>query len=86
MRDGVKTTLDAYFEDLQANRVISDWLVVCDLTNNTVTANNVPGSIALGKLRASVKVVYLSIVEQLDVSIEGGQAVQITRVSTTSAV
>lgn len=79
-RAGAKATLDAFFSDLQQNGAIDDWLVTLDLTNNS------PTSIAQGKMKAYVKVVYLSVIEQLIVAVEGGQSVQITKVSTTSVI
>ena len=79
-RSEVKTELDAFLDDLVTNGALDDFLVTCDLTNNS------PTTIAQGKLKVKIKAVYLSIVEELDVDIEGGQTVQITRVSTTSAI
>ncbi|NMM21842.1 MAG: phage tail protein [Rhodoferax sp.] len=72
-------TLAAFLEAMKGQRQIDDYSVQCDLGNNT------PNRIALGYLQADVKVRYLSVVEKLLVNMEGGQSVQVSRLSTVSA-
>ena len=48
-------------------------------------SNNLPQRVALGYMQADVKVIYLSVIEYLLVSMEVGQTVQITRQTQTFA-
>ena len=79
-RAEAKATLDAYFADLKTNGAIADFLVTLDTTNNTLV------NIAAGKMQADILVQYASVVEKIIANVQGGQSVQITRVSTSSAV
>lgn len=82
-RRRAKTTLDAFFANLQQQGMIGTpdglgdgWQVVLDNSNNPFQR------VALGYMQADVKVTYLSVIEFLLVNIEGGQSVEITRRST----
>lgn len=79
-RRRAKTTLDAFFANLQQQGLIGTpsgrgdaWQVVLDDSNNPFNR------VALGYMQADVKVTYLSVIEFFLVNIEGGQSVQITR-------
>jgi len=77
-----KATLDAFFFNLFQQGMIgtsdgsNPWQVTLDKTNNPQSR------VALGYMQADVKVVYLSVIEYLLVNVEGGQSVQIARLST----
>ena len=79
LRSQCKQTLDNFLEAMMPSNpqaddgMIEDHLVVCDESNNP------PNRRGMGWLTATVQVRYLSIVEYLQVSLEGGQTVQITR-------
>lgn len=83
-----KATLDAFFANLAAPSValpdgmINDWQVVLGLGAGT---NNPLSRTALGYLQADVQVQYQAILEFFIVNLQGGQSVQITRVSTSPA-
>ncbi|WP_238180452.1 phage tail sheath C-terminal domain-containing protein, partial [Methylobacterium haplocladii] len=72
-RARASATLNAFLGSLQGEKMIDDFQVICDLSNNPVNR------IAAGYLKAAVKVVYLAVVEYFLIDIEGGQTVQITR-------
>lgn len=79
-----KATLDAYFDNLWKNNLIGTsnqntvpWNVVLDNSNNPQT------QVALGLMVCSIQAIFLSIIEKFLVNIEGGQSVQISRLSTT---
>jgi hypothetical protein len=74
-RAAVKGTIDAFLLNLKDNGMIDDYQVICDKSNNS------DASIALGYLQVKVKVIYMSVVEYLIVSLEGGQSVTITKVA-----
>jgi hypothetical protein len=83
-----KATLDAYFSNLwtasppaigSSDPTVTPWLVVLN------SSNNPQSQVSLGKMLAQVKVIFLSVIEEFEVDVEGGQTVQITRTSTTSA-
>ena len=78
-RREAKATLDSYFSALKQLRMIDDWLVVLDATNNT------PNREALGYQQADCKVRYLSIVNFLICNLEGGASVQTKLISSTPA-
>ncbi|HUB90952.1 MAG TPA: hypothetical protein VMA74_14600 [Dyella sp.] len=83
-RRGVKSTLDNYLQNMasppgQTPAMIDSFNTQCDLNNNP------PAQIAAGWGQADVQVKYLSVVEKFLVNLQGGQTVQITRASTTSA-
>ena len=82
-----KAELDAFFLDLWTKGAIGSsvpnavpWLVTL---NNS---NNPQSQVSTGRMLAQVKVIFASVIEIFEVDIEGGQTVQINRVSTTSAV
>lgn len=78
-RRRAKVTLDAFMQAMSDQTMIDAFQNIIDQTNN-------PDSrIALGYMQADVKVVYLSVVENFIVNIEGGQSVQISRASTQPA-
>jgi uncharacterized protein len=68
-------TLDSFLFNLEQQGESSAHQVVLDKSNNPFSR------IALGYLQADVKVQYLSILEVFIVNLEGGQSVQINRVS-----
>lgn len=77
-----KTTLDSFFMNVRTAGLIGDpdnpsgpdpWKVTLDASNNP------QNMLALGVEQASVKVIYQSVVEELVISIEGGQTVNISR-------
>ncbi|MGU3387276.1 hypothetical protein ACLBYG_22390 [Methylobacterium sp. D53M] len=74
-RNRAAATLNAFLGTLAAPdiRMIDDFQVICDLSNNPVER------IAAGYLKAAVKVVYLAVVEYFLIDVEGGQTVQITK-------
>jgi hypothetical protein len=74
-RRRAKATLDAFLTAMKQQGQIDDFQVVLDLTNNT------PQRIALGYMQADVQVVYMSVVEYFIINVEGGQTVEIKRVS-----
>ena len=71
----INATLDIFLNTLSTKHMISDYSITCDSSNNPSART------ALGYAQADVKVVYLGILEQLIVNIQGGQSVQITRKS-----
>jgi hypothetical protein len=79
LRSQAKQTLDAFLDAMMPTNpgaedgMIEDFLVICDESNNP------PNRRSLGWLTATVQIRYLSIVEFLNVALEGGQSVQITR-------
>lgn len=79
VREQCKVTLDAFLQAMFDAGMIEDWNVVCN------DSNNPPNRRALGYLQADVQCRYLGIVEQLVISLEGGQSVQITRQGVTPA-
>lgn len=74
-RRRAKATLDAFLTAMKQQGQIDDFQVVLDLTNNP------PERIALGYMQADIQVVYLSVVEYFIINVEGGQTVEIKRVS-----
>ena len=83
VRRQAKATLDNFFGNLFQQGMIGtadgspSWLVTLDNTNNP------PARVALGYMQADAKVIYLSVAEKFLVNVEGGQSVQISRLSTT---
>lgn len=78
-RANVKATLDAFMQALLDQGMIDDFQNVCGNSNNPVDR------IGLGYLQADCQVVFLNVVEYFVVNLQGGQSVQITRVSTSPA-
>lgn len=84
-RAGAKATVDAFLAAMKSPQsgtglgMIDDYSTICDLTNNT------PDRIALGYMQMDCKVRYLSVVEKFLINLEGGQSVNVARVSTASA-
>ena len=78
-RREAKATLDSFFSAMKQLRMIDDWLVVLDATNNS------PNREALGYQQADCKVRYLSILSVLVCNVEGGQSVQTRLVSSNAA-
>jgi len=74
-RRQAKATLDSFFSAMKDLRMIDDWVVVLDATNNT------PNREALGYQQADCKVRYLSIVSFLITNLESGQSVNTKLVS-----
>lgn len=81
-----KTTLQTFLSNLEQQSMIGDvnggpsYSVILDATNN-------PSSrVALGYQQADVKVVYLSVIEYFLINLEGGQSVQIQRLTTQPAL
>jgi hypothetical protein len=75
-RASAKATLDAFMQALLDQGMIDDFQNICDNSNNPATR------IALGYMQADCQVVFLSVVEYFIINLQGGQSVQITRVST----
>ena len=78
-RRQAKATLDSFFSAMKDLRMIDDWLVVLDATNNA------PNREALGYQQADCKVRYLSIVSFLIANLEGGTSVTTKLVSSNAA-
>jgi hypothetical protein len=76
-----KATLDAFFTAMTGTvpPMIDGFSTQLD------AGNNPPNRVALGYEQADVKVRYLSVVEYLVANVEGGQSVQINRISTQPA-
>lgn len=72
LRADVTGAITSWLHELQREKVIDSYQVVCDLSNNP------PDQIALGRLTAEVKVRYLAVTEIFLINLEGGQTV-ITR-------
>lgn len=79
IRLDAKATLDHFLQGLIDQKLIDDFSVICDETNNS------PSRIALGYMQADVKVRYQSVIEYFLINLEGGQSVQIARQSTQAA-
>lgn len=84
-RLAAKATLDFFFQNLVYAGLIGDlnnpnytppWLVILDDSNNPFSLTSI------GVEQAYVKVQFLSVVEELVISIEGGQTVTINRIIT----
>lgn len=84
-RKQAAAALSSFFDNLWQQGMIGTadgsvpYRVVLDDSNNT------PTRVALGYMQADVQVTYLSVIEKFIVNLEGGQGVQIQRVSTTAA-
>ena len=84
-RRNAKATLDNFFQNMFQQNMIGSadgstpWQIILD------DSNNPQSRVALGYEQADIKVIYLSIVENLICNLEGGQSVQITRTSTQRA-
>jgi hypothetical protein len=84
-RSQAKATVDSFLAGMKQSTngtglgMIDNYSTICDLTNNT------PDRIALGYMQMDVKVRYLSVVEKFLINLEGGQSVQVARVSTATA-
>jgi hypothetical protein len=83
VRKNAKATLDAFFSGLYQQNMIGTasgtslpWQTILD------DSNNPPTRVALGYMQADVQVIYLSVIEKFIINVEGGQSVQISRVST----
>lgn len=78
-RRDAKDTIDSFLAimaNLQPFPMIDDFETILDLSNNK------PNTIGLGYMFATVRVVYMSIVEYFVINLEGGQTVQIVRKET----
>ncbi len=79
-RRRAKTTLDAFFANLQQQGLIGTPSGRGDAFQTILDDSNNPfNRVALGYMQADVKVTYLSVIEFFLVNIEGGQSVEITR-------
>jgi hypothetical protein len=75
-------TLNAYFANLQAQNLIGTPGGPVAYSNQIDVNNNPALQVGLGYLSSYTKVQYQSIIEELLVTIQGGQTVQIQRLST----
>ncbi|CAN7329243.1 phage tail protein [Variovorax sp. LjRoot84] len=78
-RREVTATLSAFLQAMVDQKMIDEFSVICDLSNNP------PNRQALGYLQADVKVRYLSVIEKFLINLEGGQSVQVARQQTIAA-
>lgn len=76
LRAQVKATLDNFLQSMADQKQVDSSSTQCDLNNNSASR------IAGGWLQADVTVKYLAVVEKLLVSMQGGQSVTVSRVST----
>lgn len=80
-RREAKATLDAYFDNLRFAGMVDDFQNRIDDPSAPGT-NNPAGRIALGIMQADVKVRHLAVIEHFVVNVQGGQSVQINRLTT----
>ncbi|EJN07789.1 tail protein [Herbaspirillum sp. YR522] len=84
-RSAAKATVDSFLAGMKQSTsgtglgMIDDFSTICDLSNNSVARINT------GYMQMDVKVKYLSVVEKFLINLEGGQSVQVARVSTATA-
>jgi hypothetical protein len=78
-RRQTKATLDAFFENMRTPNPITGYGMIDDFSVILNQSNNPSNRVALGYMQADVKVVYLGIVENLIVNLEGGTSVSIAR-------
>jgi len=68
-----KATLDNFLQNMFQQRMIQDWKVILDATNNPQSR------VSLGYMQADVKVVYLSVIRYMLINLEGSQTTVIVR-------
>ena len=87
LRANAKAAADNYFVNLVANKILTNNDDGSDPFKTQCDANNNPqSSRALGYLYMYIRVTYQSIVEEFVTTLEGGQSVVTTRVSTQPAL
>lgn len=73
VQQSAKATLDNFLQNMFQQRMIQDWKVILDASNNP------QNRVAIGYMQADVKVVYLSIIRYFLINLEGGQTTVIVR-------
>ncbi|MFO0906777.1 MAG: hypothetical protein U0835_00155 [Isosphaeraceae bacterium] len=73
VRRSAKAVLDNFLQNMFQQRMIQEWQVILDASNNPQPR------VALGYMQADVKVIYLSVIKYFLVNLEGGQTTVIAR-------
>jgi hypothetical protein len=71
-RRGVRNTLNNFFAQMKANRMIDSYQVICDNSNNTAI------TIPAGQLNVSIAVRYLAAARFINLNLQGGVSVTIS--------
>ncbi len=82
VRRNAKATISSFLDGLQNQGMIGNAQGTLPYSVQLDDANNIPSRVALGYMQADVKIQYLSVIEKFLINLEGGQSVQISRLST----
>jgi len=86
VRRQAKNTLENFLSALELAGQIGNAEGTTPFQVTLDSTNNLPSQVALGYMRADVKVQYLSVIEKFLVNVEGGQSVTIERVTAEPAI